>query len=1510
MHHRILLFLALAATISAQNYTINTVAGSPSLVGRPATGLGLGNPVGVAVDSSGNVYFVDVGYSRVFEISPSGTILRQIGTGTSGFGGDGGPANEAYLNSPTAVTVDLVGNVYIADAGNRRVRRVDAGTGTITTIAGNGTYTSSGDGGPAINAGFGSLGGGIATDSAGNIYLGDIGRIRKVTLSTGIISTIAGTGTQGYSGDGGSALAAQIWPTGIGIDSTGNIYFTNGASPPAYIRKIAAGGATVSTLRSLYALSSPAGLSVDASGNIYVAENTNLGVNSSTYIPQGSVTKTAANGTLLGASRGALPCSFYIQGAAVDSAGNTYFADNLYIQKNGCNVAQAIAGRGFYTDYESGTLLFPAGLATDPVGSLFIGDSGHGSIYGGSTVLDFPVSVNNFPISPTKYYPGSLAFDSGYTNLYFASGGSVLRMASGQPGTVSTVTTQYYGMGNGGGGGNLPCDPSNPDFPDCQPMPGFNSLGSVAAIALNSAGSLYIADPQNNQVVRQPLPSGTATTYFGGSGSTHVPTGLAVDSSGNLYVADSGLNQVFRITPTGTQSVVAGSGQPCCGTGTGDGGPPLAAAITATNIAIDSSGRLLISGGGRVRMVSGNTITTIAGTGTPGYSGDGGPSTSAQISDGAITTFGSNIFLADYGHNVVRELTTNTAVSDLTITLTDSGPFTQGQSGALYTITVSNGGAATTSGSITVTDTLPASLTAVSAVGTGWSCTLPGGVLNCTRSDALAVGSTYPAISLIVNVATNAPATVSSQAQVAGGGETNTTNDAAGDVATVIGTASVNITASPNPASWGRTVTLTAAVTGSGPTGTVTFKDGVTVLGTVVLSSGIATLNVSNFTVGAHALTATYSGDANNAAATTLFGLNETVTQATGTLTLTTSPNPSNFGQIVTITATAPTGGTGSVQFQIDGNPVGAVTLVGGSAVTTISTLTVGTHSIAASWAGDTNYTSASSASTTQTVNQSISTTGLTSSANPSTFGQSVTFTANVVPPNATGTVTFKDGAFTLGTGTLSGGTVTVSTSALSVAAHSITAVYSGDANDASSTSTVLSQTVNQANTTVALTSSANPSAFGQSVTFTANVSPASATGLMTFRDGATTVASGPVIGGTAAFPVSILNVGTHSITAVYAGDTNDAGGTSPVLTQTVNPGSTTTVVTSSANPATSGQSVTFTATVVPSTATGSVNIKDGAVSLGTGTLSGGVVTLSTATLSTGVHTITAVYSGDTSDSSSTSSVLTQTISPASQAITFLTAPPGMLVSVDGGGMQTSPFTSTLPTGSHTITVTSLESFAAGTQYVFTGWNDAGAASHSITVGATPATYTATFKTQYQLTTAPSPAIGGTVTSGGYFDSGSVVALTAIANSGYQFASFSGALAGTANPQNITMTAPATVVANFTPIAPNLAANVGARTDGVPGVTRLVNLTLTNTGPGAATNATISNITAIADVAGSGAVTVASGAPADIGAINPGASGNTTITFNWPATATRVRFTVNFTADGGYSGSSTITTLR
>ncbi len=296
------------------------------------------------------------------------------------------------------------------------------------------------------------------------------------------------------------------------------------------------------------------------------------------------------------------------------------------------------------------------------------------------------------------------------------------------------------------------------------------------------------------------------------------------------------------------------------------------------------------------------------------------------------------------------------------------------------------------------------------------------------------------------------------------------------------------------------------------------------------------------------------------------------------------------------------------------------------------------------------------------------SSTTVTSSANASVFGQTVTFTATVtaVAPatgTPTGTVTFRDGTTNLGTATLTNGTATFAIAALSMGTHAITVVYGGDANFTTSTSATLTQTVNQAATTTAVVSSANPSVVGQAVTFTVTVSAVAPgagtpTGTVTLRDGTSTLSTATLSNGTATFTFD-LTAGSHPISAVYGGDANFATSTSATLTQGVNQTAattTTTRVTSSANPSVFGQSVTFTATVSPvlaasGTPTGMVTFRDGTTNLFTSALTtSGVATFTTTTLGAGTHAITAVYGGDANFSGSTSATLTQTVNPATTA--------------------------------------------------------------------------------------------------------------------------------------------------------------------------------------------------------------------------------------------------------------------
>lgn len=295
--------------------------------------------------------------------------------------------------------------------------------------------------------------------------------------------------------------------------------------------------------------------------------------------------------------------------------------------------------------------------------------------------------------------------------------------------------------------------------------------------------------------------------------------------------------------------------------------------------------------------------------------------------------------------------------------------------------------------------------------------------------------------------------------------------------------------------------------------------------------------------------------------------------------------------------------------------------------------------------------------STVNSATLTATTTTLTSSANPSVFGQSVTLTATVKPVSGsltpTGTVTFNDGSIALGSVALdTTGQAALTTSALGVGTRSITATYSGDSNYAGSTSAPVSVTVTPASTTTTLSSSANPSVAGQSVTFTATVSSSSGTptGTVTFGDGGSTLGTGALnASGMATFSTSALSVRTHSITATYGGDTKFATSTSSTLVQSVGQASTTSLTTSSTS-VRSGHSVTFTATVSSSSGspTGLVTFKDGTTVLGSVALNSErqAATMTTSSLSVGTHSITATYGGDSTHLSSTSTAVAVTVTP------------------------------------------------------------------------------------------------------------------------------------------------------------------------------------------------------------------------------------------------------------------------
>ncbi len=678
---------------------ITTVAGGGVGDGGPAVNAPVNNPLAAAVDAAGNLYIADRGNSRVRKVSTSGTITTVAGTGTPGFSGDGGPATDAQLASPNGVAVDAAGNLYIADFGNSRVRKVGT-SGTITTIAGTGSFGFSGDGGPATDAQLADPRG-VAVDAAGNVYIADYYniRVRKVSTS-GTITTVAGNGTLGFSGDGGPATSAGLrYPTGVAVDAAGNLFIAD--SNNHRVRKVSTTG-TITTVAgndspgfsgdggpaTNASLSSPTGVAVDTAGNLYIAEQNNHRVRK--VSTSGTITTVAGNG-----SNGSFDDGYsgdggpaadarlnYPSGVAVDAAGNLYIADffNNRVRKvSTSGTITTVAGNGSFGYSGDGGpainagLAFSYGVAVDTVGNLYIADSSNNrvrkvSTSGTITTVagngSFGYSGDGGPATNSRLSsPTGVAVDAA-GNLYIADTSNHRVRKVSASGTITTVagsgTTGSFDNGYSGDGG-----PAT----DAQ-------LAYPSGVAVDAAGNLYIADSINNRV-RKVSASGTITT-IAGSGTTgyagggysgdggpatdarlNYPSGVAVDAAGNLYIADGNNHRVRKVSTSGTITTVAGNGNRGY---SGDGGPAINADLDSPyGVAVDTVGNLYIADtdNSQVRKVSTlGTITTVAGNGTYGFSGDGGPATNASLSGpyGVAVDAAGNLYIADSANDRVRKV--------------------------------------------------------------------------------------------------------------------------------------------------------------------------------------------------------------------------------------------------------------------------------------------------------------------------------------------------------------------------------------------------------------------------------------------------------------------------------------------------------------------------------------------------------------------------------------------------------------------------------------------------------------------------------------------------------------------------------------------------------------------------------------------------------------------------------------------------------------------------------------
>ena len=338
----LVLFASGSATqVFCQQGIITTIAGGGSN-GPSARHADIGSTTTVAVDASGNIYFGSINLHQVFKLDFRGGLTVVAGTGNPGYSGDDGPATEAALSGPMGIAVDRQGNLFIADIYNGRVRRVDALTGIITTVAGNGKPRSSGDGGTATDASLGGPGG-LALDAQGNLFITDNGggRIRRVDAVTGIITTVAGNGQSGFSGDGGPATSASFGPTyGVAVDAQGDVFLADLINDR--IRRVDAATGIITTVAgngveayggdggpaTSASLNWPYSVALDDKGNLFIGDENNNRVRR-IDAKTGIITTVGGNGqsAFRGEGEAATSASLNPSGVAMDRDGHIYIAD-------------------------------------------------------------------------------------------------------------------------------------------------------------------------------------------------------------------------------------------------------------------------------------------------------------------------------------------------------------------------------------------------------------------------------------------------------------------------------------------------------------------------------------------------------------------------------------------------------------------------------------------------------------------------------------------------------------------------------------------------------------------------------------------------------------------------------------------------------------------------------------------------------------------------------------------------------------------------------------------------------------------------------------------------------------------------------------------------------------------------------------------------------------------------------------------------------------------------------
>ena len=622
-----------------------TVAGGFVGDGGAATSASFQFPVGMVQDRLGNTYVADEGEQRIRKITSSGVISTYAGTGIAGFSGDGGPASSARINAPLGITLDSAGDLVFADAVNNRVRKITP-AGIISTIAGNGTAGYSGDGGPALDASMNTPWG-VAYDSAGNLFISDRNNnvVRKVDIA-GIITTFAGNGTQGYCGDNGRATSACLnTPRALIADRVGNLFIADSFNHR--VRRVNSAGIITTVAgngnfgfsgdggqATQAAIGAPRGLALRA-GTLYIANAGQSRIRAVTLA-------TGIINTFIGSTQGydgdhhaPLDTELFAP-ATIASFSSTAMlvvdGDNARLRRLFGGQVITVAG-GFIGDGNTATsasMVLPQGIAFDQSGNLYVVEySGHrvrkidttGKI---TTVAGTGVSGYSGDGGPATSaqlnFPQAVIADSAGNLFISDQSNNVIREVAAGSGIITTFSAD---LNFGGALGFMAFDPSQTLY--------VADAGACVVWKLDSAGNA-------TAVAGVPFNCG-----FNGDGILattallNSPWAIAFDSRGNLFVSDSGNNRVRRMNLAGFISTFAGDGTACADSTTpcGDGGPSSAAQLNSPLGLAVSGGTIYITDelDVRIRKVSAGTISTYAGTGYTGYNGNGLAAISTNLDD-------------------------------------------------------------------------------------------------------------------------------------------------------------------------------------------------------------------------------------------------------------------------------------------------------------------------------------------------------------------------------------------------------------------------------------------------------------------------------------------------------------------------------------------------------------------------------------------------------------------------------------------------------------------------------------------------------------------------------------------------------------------------------------------------------------------------------------------------------------------------------------------------------------